>query len=70
MIDIKKISTDVKLEIIYIWLEQLDENSGYTFNDLYLIDKISKILLEERKQKYEEVFNNWFINYIKFVFCK
>lgn len=38
MIDIKKISTDVKLEIIYIWLEQLDENSGYTFNDLYLID--------------------------------
>lgn len=49
MIDIKKISTDVKLEIIYIWLEQLDEIIGYTFNDLYLIDKISKILLEERK---------------------
>lgn len=49
MIDIKKISTDVKLEIIYIWLEQLDENIVYTFNDLYLIDKISKILLEERK---------------------
>lgn len=49
MIDIKKISTDVKLEIIYIWLEQLDENIGYTTNDLYLINRISKILLEERK---------------------
>jgi|GEM_PF-3313307 len=49
MIDINKISTDVKLEIIYVWLEQLDENIGYTTNDLYLINRISKILLEERK---------------------
>lgn len=49
MIDIKEISTDVKLEIIYIWLEQLDERCNYTANDLYLINRISKILLEERK---------------------
>lgn len=49
MIDIKEISTDVKLEIIYIWLEQLDEKCNYTANDLYLINRISKILLEERK---------------------
>lgn len=48
MIDIKKISTDVKLEIIYIWLEQLDEKCNYTVNDLFLINRISKILLEER----------------------
>lgn len=49
MIDIKEISTDVKLEIIYIWLEQLAERCNYTANDLYLINRISKILLEERK---------------------
>ena len=49
MIDIQKISIDVKLEIIYLWLEQLDLNKGYTSNDVSLIDKISKILLEERK---------------------
>lgn len=49
MIDIKEISTDVKLEIIYIWLEQLAERFNYTVNDLYLINRISKILLEERK---------------------
>ena len=49
MIDIQKISINVKLEIIYLWLEQLDLNNGYTSNDVSLIDKISKILLEERK---------------------
>lgn len=49
MIDIQKISIDVKLEIIYLWLERLDLNQGYTSNDVSLIDKISKILLEERK---------------------
>lgn len=49
MIDIKEVSTDVKLEMIYIWLEQLDEKCNYSVNDLYLINRISKILLEERK---------------------
>lgn len=49
MLDLSKVSIDVKLESIYVWLEQLDDSIGYSFNDIYLIGKIFKILLEERK---------------------
>lgn len=48
MIDIKKVSTNVKMEIILLWLEDMCSRDNLSKKDIYLISKISEILLKER----------------------
>lgn len=48
MIDIKKVSTNVKMEIILFWLEDMCFRDNLSKKDIYLISKISEILLKER----------------------
>lgn len=48
MIDYKKVSIDVKLEIIIIWLEGIIFSDNLSEEDIYLISAISKFLIEER----------------------
>lgn len=48
MIDFEKVSIDVKLEIIYCWLESILLEDELSEENVYLINEISKFLLEER----------------------
>lgn len=48
MIDYKKVSIDVKLEIIIVWLECIIFSDDISEEDTYLINEISKFLVEER----------------------
>lgn len=48
MIDFEKVSIDVKLEIIYCWLESILLEDELSEENVYLINEISEYLLEER----------------------
>lgn len=47
MIDIKKVDTNVKLEIILLWLESLGRKESLSKHDKDIISSISIYLLKE-----------------------
>lgn len=48
MIDFEKVSIDVKLEIIYCWLDSILLEDELSEENVFLINEISEFLLEER----------------------